>query len=82
MEPSRIVIVTGPPASGKTTLATIRDRLDPALYLLDVPGTLVSVDTTSFAGVDYDGISEAVGRHLVTPKVQGAAPERDVGSAG
>jgi predicted kinase len=63
-------------------LATIRERLDPALYLLDVPGTLVSVDTTSFGAVDYDGIKQAVGRHLVTPKVQGDAPDRDVRLAG
>ena len=47
-------------------LPTIRQRLDPALYLLPLHGPLVSVDTTSFEAVDYQSIREAVRVHLGT----------------
>lgn len=47
-------------------LPTLRQSLDPALYLLPIPGTLVSVDTTTFEAVDYERIRTAVAAHLGT----------------
>ncbi|MGZ4358246.1 MAG: AAA family ATPase [Gaiellaceae bacterium] len=43
----------------------VEAKLEPARYLLDLPGELMLLDTTSFEKIDYASIRRAVEQHLV-----------------
>jgi predicted kinase len=45
-------------------LGDMRPLLDPARYLLDLSGTTITIDTTSFDHFDYEPIRLAVEHHL------------------
>jgi glucokinase len=45
-------------------VANSRVVFEPTRYLLDIPGELVSVDTSSFSHIDYDNIRKATLRHV------------------
>jgi predicted kinase len=45
-------------------LGEIREFLDPDRYLLRLPGTLITLDTTPSEGFDYAAIRDAVAAHL------------------
>jgi predicted kinase len=49
--------------------AEVEQKLDPSRYLLDLPGELMVLDTSSFEKIDYGAVRRAVERHL--------APRRD-----
>lgn len=53
-----------PEHADSESASEVEAKLDPERYLLDLPGELMVLDTTSFEKVDYGAVRRAVEQHL------------------